>query len=590
MSKSRVAERSAAYALQTAVEPAFDASFDLLATAPQGVAKLREFILSLAVRGKLVPQVATDEPAEKLLRSVRKAMQASIDQGQIRRERTSLPINIDDIPYAVPESWAWVRLATVLPFQIGRTPPSKDSRYWNDSGTRWVSISDMPHRGRVSETQRHVSELAKSLFGYEPLPAGTLLMSFKLTIGKVAILDQPAFHNEAIVSFQPPNGISTGFLQVALPDVARHGASKDALMGSTLNSESLANLLLPIPPLAEQARIVARVEELMQVWDALEAHRRLLDEQLARLVATLFDTLAASKSAEALAESWQRIATHFDLLLDRPEAVDALEQTLLQLAVRGLLVAQDLTDEPARKLLTRIRAGKDRLIAEGEIKRDKPISPVPVDEQPFEVRPGWEWAPFGTLVNVSSGITLGRKATPTKPVTLPYLRVANVQRWHLDLDHLKTVTVAESELPRFLLRPGDLLLTEGGDWDKVGRTCIWKGDIEQCLHQNHVFKARGVLPEWLPSWAELYLNSADARSFFASASKQTTNLASINSTQLKGCPFPLPPLAEQHRIVARVEQLRRLCAELRERLQQARTTQSRLADALVSAAAQSPSC
>jgi type I restriction enzyme S subunit len=150
---------------------------------------------------------------------------------------------------------------------------------------------------------------------------------------------------------------------------------------------------------------------------------------------------------------------------------------------------------------------------------------------------------------------------------------------------MKDVTVDEGELSRFLLKPGDLLLTEGGDWDKVGRTCIWRGEIGQCLHQNHVFKARGVVSEWLPAWAELFLNSSDARTYFAGASKQTTNLASINSTQLKSCPFPVPPLAEQHRIVARVEHLRRLCAGLRDRLQQARNTQSHLADALVNTAA-----
>ena len=146
---------------------------------------------------------------------------------------------------------------------------------------------------------------------------------------------------------------------------------------------------------------------------------------------------------------------------------------------------------------------------------------------------------------------------------------------------MKEVVVDEDELPRFKVCHGDLLITEGGDWDKVGRTAIWRDELPVCLHQNHVFKARGLNAEWNPVWAELYLNSEAARSYFAASAKQTTNLASINMTELKNCAFPLPPLPEQTRIVARVAHLRRLCVELRQRLTQSQTTQAALAEALV---------
>ena len=319
----------------------------------------------------------------------------------------------------------------------------------------------------------------------------------------------------------------------------------------------------------------------MRLCDALEAKGRLEATQHAQLVTTLLATLTDSATPEALAENWQRLATHFDLLLDRPEAVDALEQTLLQLAVRGLLVPQDPADEPASVMLKRIRAEKDRLIAEGKIKRDKPLPPIGEDEKPFELPVGWEWVRFGEVALISSGITLGRKTSIPSPLVLPYLRVANVQRWHLNLASIKEVAIDRSELERFQLAEGDLLITEGGDWDKVGRTAIWRKELPVCLHQNHVFKVRGTSPDWNPVWAELYLNSAIARSYFASAAKQTTNLASINSTQLKNCVFPLPTLAEQSRIVARVESMRRLCADLRQRLSASQNTQAKLAEVLV---------
>ncbi|MEQ1807594.1 MAG: restriction endonuclease subunit S, partial [Burkholderiaceae bacterium] len=210
------------------------------------------------------------------------------------------------------------------------------------------------------------------------------------------------------------------------------------------------------------------------------------------------------------------------------------------------------------------------------------VAPLDEGDVPFVLPGSWAWARFGDVADISGGVTLGRKGTLLNPLSLPYLRVANVQRGKLNLTlEVKTVEIAASELPRFQLKAGDLLTTEGGDWDKVGRTCIWNGEIAMCLHQNHVFRARGRTAQWLPQWGQLYLNSADARAYFAASAKQTTNLASINMTQLRHCPFPLPPLPEQHRIVARVEELRGLCADLRQRLTQARETQSRLADALV---------
>ncbi|MDZ7938806.1 MAG: hypothetical protein U5M53_11230 [Rhodoferax sp.] len=164
-----------------------------------------------------------------------------------------------------------------------------------------------------------------------------------------------------------------------------------------------------MPPLAEQSRIVTRVEELMRLCDALEAKARLEATQHEQLVRTLLGTLTTSTTPEELTDNWHRVATHFDLLLDRPEAVDALEQTILQLAVRGLLVPQDPQDEPASELLKKIRAEKDRLILEGKIKRDKPLPPIAEDEKPFELPQGWEWVPIDTMASVGSGTTPSRE-------------------------------------------------------------------------------------------------------------------------------------------------------------------------------------
>lgn len=249
----------------------------------------------------------------------------------------------------------------------------------------------------------------------------------------------------------------------------------------------------------------------------------------------------------------------FDLLVSAVGGVAKLRDLILSLAVQGKLVRQRREDDSVATQLQEIELANAR---------DTPptkrgVTTIADDfVAPFDLPPSWAWVRLGEVTAISGGVTLGRKGAIERPITLPYLRVANVQRWKVLCEDLKAITIAASELSRFQLRAGDLLITEGGDWDKVGRTAIWRGELSACLHQNHVFKARGLTQCWNPAWAQLYLNSSAARTYFAASSKQTTNLASINMTQLKACAFPLPPVAEQARIVARVDELMRLCDAL----------------------------
>lgn len=240
-------------------------NFAIIARAPDGVQRLRELILDLAVSGRLVGQDADDEPASQLLTAIETA-------SMVTQSTLTEPIPANGSPWPVPASWTWARMKQVADFSPGRTPPTKDPTFWSDSeGYYWVAIGDMPPGGEVTSTSRHVTAKAASqIFKQEPDPPGTLLMSFKLTIGKVARLGVPAFHNEAIVSISTPFDVLSEFLFRTLPLLTQGGASKAAIMGHTLNKTSLTNLLIPVPPLAEQAKIVARVDELMRLCDGLE--------------------------------------------------------------------------------------------------------------------------------------------------------------------------------------------------------------------------------------------------------------------------------------------------------------------------------
>jgi restriction endonuclease S subunit len=169
--------------------------------------------------------------------------------------------------------------------------------------------------------------------------------------------------------------------------------------------------------------------------------------------------------------------------------------------------------------------------------------------------PGWSLVSLGELADIVSGITKGQKRgkeTELRPVQ--YLRVANVQRGYLDLGEIRTIEAPEEEIQKLMLRPGDILFTEGGDRDKLGRGWIWNGELSECIHQNHIFRARLLADEIQPTYLSLYANQ-EGQQHFLSSGKQTTNLASISMTKLRDLPIKLPPANEQRRIVAKIEAL-----------------------------------
>jgi len=344
-----------------------------------------------------------------------------------------------------------------------------------------------------------------------------------------------------------------------------------------MNQAKLNSVLIALPPLAEQSRIVTRVKELMRLCDALEAKGQLEATQHAQLVSTLLGTLTESETPEELADNWQRIATHSDLLLDRPEAVDALEQTILQLAVRGLLVPQDPQDAPARELLKKIRAEKDKLIAAGKIKRDQPLSPIADDEMPFALPAGWEWVRLGSVISlVTSGSRSWKDYYATEGAT--FIRSQDIKFDRLQFDERAFVKLppgAEGSRTQVFLQ--DLLITITGA--NVGKAAVVMLPIPEAYVSQHVALVR-LLDSTMVDYLHLWLVGAHGgRKLLLMSSygaKPGLNLQNIIDLLV-----PVPPLAEQSRIVARVVGLRSLCADLRQRLAAASERQSQIAQSLV---------
>ena len=554
----------------------------LLASAPSGIQKLRGLVLELAVRGKLVPQDPSDEPASELLKRIAKERAKLEAEGKIKKSKTT-PHDLSCWPLELPDSWAWCRFPDVASYCMGKTPPTKEAAYWVSNGIPWVSISDMSHGQRVVSTSRTVSNAARDkVFRSAPVPAGTLLMSFKLTVGKIATLGMDAFHNEAIISIFPFSGVSQEFLSHFLPIIAQGGNSKSALMGDTLNSESLALLAVPLPPIAEQHRIVAKVDELMALCDRLEQEVGAGETAHAKLVETLLGTLTQSTDAADLAANWQRLAEHFDTLFTTEASLDALKQTVLQLAVMGKLVPQDPSDEPASELLKRIAKERAKLEAEGKVKKLKPLPPVGRDEQLFALPNGWQWTRFSTYaLEVSTG-PFGSMLHKSDYVSggIPLVNPSHMIGGRIVPE--SNVAVSEpkaTELSSYRLRVGDIVMARRGE---VGRTALVTENEEGWLCGTGSFVVR-LAPKVSQPYVVMLFRSASVRRYLGAESVGIT-MVNLNHGILNCMPMALPPIAEQHRIVAKVDELMALCDRLKADLAESRTRQDRLATTLIETA------
>ena len=561
-------------------------NLDLLATAPGGVARLRELILTLAVQGKLVPQDPADEPASVLLQKIRAEKDRLIAEGKIKRDKPLAAIAEEEKPFGLPQGWEWVRLNALLQKIGAGSTPLGGREVYVPSGVKFLRSQNVWDDGLRLDGVAFIRPETHARMAGTVVAANDLLFNITgASIGRCAVV--PSDFDEANVS-QHVTIVRTvlpalnAFLHKVL--VSRHvqKAVMDVQVGVSREGLSIAKLgqfLIPLPPLPEQSRIVTRVEELMRLCDALEAKGQLEAAQHAQLVSTLLGTLTASATPDELAENWQRVAQHFDLLLDRPEAIDALEQTLLQLAVRGLLVPQDPTDEPASNLLQKIRAEKDRLIATGQIKRDKPLPPITDEEKPFELPVGWEWV---TVSEVCSVVTDGEHATPERcedSSAVPLVTAKNVRSEMMDYSVTDYVPrlVAEQCWKRCRPEVGDILMVSVGA--TLGRLTVLRQAAEMVLVRS-VTVLRPVHVGIDVSYLALHLMSPQTQKDVWGSVKQSAQpcLYLAKSAALK---IALPPLPEQSRIVTRITALRRLCADLRQRLAERQSVQARLAEALV---------
>ena len=440
----------------------------------------------------------------------------------------------DEVPFDIPDSWEWVRFSSVVNYSMGKTPPRKEAEYWNNPIHSWVSIADMVADGHISRTKEGISEYAadKSFKGKKS-PAGTLLMSFKLTVGKVSLLDIDAFHNEAIISIYPfvdDDKTMTSYLFAVMPLLSKLGETKTAIKGNTLNSDSLDKLWIPLPPFNEQKRICAKLNDLIPFIDKYGKY--------AQEVSTL-----------------------------RASFPELLKKSILQEAVQGKLVPQDPNDEPASVLLERIRAEKQALIKAGKIKKDKHESVIfrrdnshyekrgseevcIDDEIPFEIPESWEWVRLGAVLEIARGGSPRpiKQYLTTEPDGINWIKISDTDKGGKYIYKTKEKIRLEGVAKSRMVHSGDFLLTNSMSF---GRPYILK--TNGCIHDGWLVLSN-IFECYCVDFLYYILSSPFAYYQFCDSVSGAV-VKNLNSDKVANALFPFPPLSEQVRIVQQIEGL-----------------------------------
>ncbi|HHQ9667337.1 TPA: restriction endonuclease subunit S [Escherichia coli] len=541
-----------------------------------GIKKLRELILELAVRGKLVPQDPNDEPASELLRGMKKLQEDLIKERKIKKPKKLPSIDGTLESISVPQGWELCYLNDIGDWGAGATPNRTNSGYYGGD-IPWFKSGELSE-DYITDSEEHITALAlKECSLRDNQPGDVLIAMYGATIGKTSILNSRSTTNQAVCACTPFDGLSNQYLLIFLK------ASKKVFtaMGAggaqpNISKEKIVATLFALPPLNEQLRIVKKVEQLMSLCDQLEQQSLTSLDAHQQLVETLLGTLTDSQNAEELAENWARISEHFDTLFTTEASVDALKQTILQLAVMGKLVPQDPNDEPASELLKRIAQEKAQLVKEGKIKKQKPLPPISDEEKPFEIPTSWEWVRFGTITTSRLGKMLDKaknKGTPKK-----YIRNVNVQWDNIFLDDINEMKFEDNELSEFILRNGDLLVCEGGE---PGRCAIWNkpGEFyfQKALHRVRTFCN---IPAKILA---IHLKNDSSNGRLENLFTGVT-IKHLPGDKLQQYVIPLMPLNEQNNIIAKLNLLLDICDSLSNKIKTAQQTQLHLADALTDAA------
>ena len=561
-------------------------NFDLLLDQPDGVQQMKQTILQWAVQGKLVRQDPNDEPASELLKRIALEKEKQILGGVVPRlraiaDKPSTPV----LPFDIPVNWctAFIDDSCVY-IRRGRSPKYNDEsvvRVISQKCVQWSGFDLSRSRGIQLDT---LGKYRSEQF----LKANDLLWNSTGTgtVGRICLY--PGYEEVQAVADGHVTVLRTveflpKFLLIILSSPFVQSTINDKTTGTTkqqeLNLSTIRIQAIPIPPLAEQHRIVAKVDELHTLCDQLEEEQQQVKTRKQGLNAASLHQLSNAEDSKDFQSAWNIVSSRFEQLHDQPESVEPLRQAILQLAVRGKLVKQDPNDGPANELLKRIALEKEKQILGGVVPRlraiaDKPSTPV----LPFDIPVNWCTA---FIDDSCVYIRRGRSPKYNDESVVRVISQKCVQWSGFDLSRSRGIqldTLGKYRSEQFL-KANDLLWNSTGT-GTVGRICLYPGYEEvQAVADGHVTVLRTV--EFLPKFLLIILSSPFVQSTINDKTTGTTKQQELNLSTIRIQAIPIPPLAEQHRIVAKVDELIALCDQLEQQLTQSRADGQRLLQSIL---------
>jgi type I restriction enzyme S subunit len=554
------------------------AHYERVADAPNALPRLRRFILDLAVRGKLVPQDLKDEPASALLGRLGKGLASTV-----RTSKRGVQGEGVEPSYRLPRTWSWVRIGDHLALINGMAFKPTD---WLAEGIKIVRIQNLnrldapfnycsPKRVR----DRFLINDGAFLISWSGTP-GTSFGAFVWDRGP-AVLNQHIFRCDFRV-----NAFEPQYLRLAINGrldemIARaHGG-----VGlQHITKGKLEALLIALPPIAEQRRIVEKIDELMVLCDQLEAARTEREAARERLATASLVRLSTPDPDPATFRDHARfVLDNLAVVTARPDQIKQLRQTILSLAMCGKLVPHDAADGPIDQLLSDLETKQRQLVDKGVIKRAAPSAMIQNEEQLVQIPQYWRWMPLGKLI--SFGPQNGISPKSTNSVDAPRaITLTATTSGYFDGSKFKHVEANIPSGSEFWLSKGDLLFQRGNTREYVGMAAYYTGDDGLFVYPDLMIKVR-LLEGLCLQYIHLAVISPIVRGYFsANASGASETMPKINQDVLLSTPIPLAPLAEQHRIVDKVDELMALCDRLEASLVAGDETRRRLLNALLAEA------
>lgn len=545
--------------------------FGHLAQGEGGIKKLRDVILQLAVQGKLVAQNPADENASIILKKIK------TEQKSKKNQDSSTPN--DSELYPLPAKWVWTRLGHIAAYGV----PQKVNGNDEITPDTWVlDLEDIEKDTsrllqRVNSEERSFQS-AKTVFQKGDVLFGKL----RPYLNKVLVSDDAGVCTTEIVPIRAKAEVNPNYIRLVLQSPMTMRAIERLMYGMKmprLGTSDANNLSFPLPPLAEQKRIVAKVDELMALCDKLEAEQKAQRTLKTQAMQSTLHHLTSAESSASFGTSLNILARTFGNWFDDLATVKHLRATILQLAVQGKLVPQNPTDEPASELLKRIEAEKKQLVKEGRIKTPKPLPPIKDAEIPFLLPDGWQWVRLETLATlITKGSSPKWQGVEYLEKGLLFITSENVGAYDLLLHKRKYVDPKFNEIePRSILQKNDILMNIVGA--SIGRTAIY--NIDEVANINQAVCLIRIVQNVIDN--QFFLHFCNSEHCLEQMfDKQVDNArANLSMGNIAKFAVPLPPLAEQKRIVTKVDELMTLCDQLEAHITHTQTLNTHLMDSLI---------